>query len=427
MLLAQNPTANGCTKSKFPVEYSRTNSPNWSPMSVNTNFAIQSVESIHLAFKNTASYWESYRSNEGDRQTDRFEFKQGWQTVYARYIETPMVKVTLSDGTVGWGEANSGIGPEIVCIIVNDLLAQMINGQEFESPAALWDFQYDTQRGRGYSSGYWLDALAAIDIAVWDAIGKREQSPVAALLAPNPRTRFDVYLSGIRRSTLQERSEHVNSWIDTGLRGAKIFLTGDVDKGTAELDGLIEGAPDLEQWMVDTLWMCSPESAELGKSEYGRRNVRFFECPLQPEDLNGHQILVKKPGAPIALGEHFRSRYQMESWVQEPRALDVYQPDIGRTGFSDYMVQMKIASDCGVPTTPHMGSGVSVFQAATLQCAAVASPDYLQEFQGGLSDRLDKASDTGWKYADGGFKLPDRPGIGVEIHESLLEPFIVRR
>jgi galactonate dehydratase len=396
-------------------------------MSVNTNFAIQSVESIHLAFKNTASYWESYRSNEGDRQTDRFEFKQGWQTVYARYIETPMVKVTLSDGTVGWGEANSGIGPEIVCMIINDLLAQMINGQEFESPAALWDFQYDTQRGRGYSSGYWLDALAAIDIAVWDAIGKREQSPVAALLAPNPRTRFDVYLSGIRRSTLQERSEHVNSWIDTGLRGAKIFLTGDVDKGIAELDGLMEGAPDLEQWMVDTLWMCSPESAELGKSEYGRRNIRFFECPLQPEDLNGHQILVKKPGAPIALGEHFRSRYQMESWVQKPRALDVYQPDIGRTGFSDYMVQMKIASQCGVPTTPHMGSGVSVFQAATLQCAAVASPDYLQEFQGGLSDRLDKASDTGWKYADGGFVLPDRPGIGVEISESLLEPFIVRK
>ena len=174
-------------------------------MHVNTSFSIQSIESIHLAFKNTASYWESYRANEGDRQTDRFEFKQGWQTVYARYIETPLVKVTLSDGTIGWGEANSGIGPEIVCIIINDLLAQMINGQEFESPAALWNFQYDTQRGRGYSSGYWLDALAAIDIAVWDAIGKREQSPVAALLAPNPRTRFDVYLSGIRRSTLQER------------------------------------------------------------------------------------------------------------------------------------------------------------------------------------------------------------------------------
>lgn len=395
-------------------------------MSTNTSFSIKSVESIHLAFKNSASYWETYRANEGDRQTERFEFKQGWQTVYAKYVETPLVKVTLSDGTVGWGEANAGIGPEVVTLIVNALLAQMVEGQEYENPGALWDFLYDAQRGRGYSSGYWLDALAAIDIAVWDAIGKREQSPVAALLDSTPRSQFDVYLSGVRRSTLEERIDHVKSWVDTGLRGAKIFLTGDVEAGTAELDGLMTGAPDLEQWMVDTLWMGSHESAELGKLEYGKRNVRFFECPLQPEDLNGHQALVQKPGAKIALGEHFRSRYQMEAWVQEPRALDVYQPDIGRTGFTDYMVQMDIAAKAGITTTPHMGSGVSVFQAATLQCAAVAPPEYLQEFQGGLSDRLDKASDTAWKYADGGFTLPDRPGIGVEINESSLDPFIVK-
>ena len=46
--------------------------------------------------------------------------------------------------------------------------------------------------------------------------------------------------------------------------------------------------------------------------------------------------------------------------------------------------------------------------------------------QGGLSDRLAEASDTGWQYRDGGFELPDRPGIGVEINEALLEPFIVK-
>ena len=257
-------------------------------MPSNFNFSIRTVNSIHLAFKGSDSYWESYRAGEGDRLTERFEFKQGWQTVYARYIETPLVKVTLSDGTVGWGEANAGIGPEVVCLIVNELLAQMIEGQEFENPAGLWDFLYDSQRGRGYSSGYWLDALAAIDIAVWDAIGKREQSPVAALLVPVPRKRFDVYLSGVRRATLEERVDHVNSWIDTGLKGAKIFLTGDVDAGADELDGLMRGAPGLEQWMVDTLWMCSHESAEVGKRVYGDRGVRFFECPLQPEDLAGH-------------------------------------------------------------------------------------------------------------------------------------------
>jgi len=86
-----------------------------------------------------------------------------------------------------------------------------------------------------------------------------------------------------------------------------------------------------------------------------------------------------------------------------------------------------MASAVGIPTTPHMGTGVSVFQAATLQCAALASPELLQEFQGGLSDKLGDASDSAWTYKDGAFKLPDRPGIGADLNEDAIEPFIVRK
>jgi L-alanine-DL-glutamate epimerase-like enolase superfamily enzyme len=74
-----------------------------------------------------------------------------------------------------------------------------------------------------------------------------------------------------------------------------------------------------------------------------------------------------------------------------------------------------------------MGTGVSVFQAATLQCAALASPEFLQEFQGGLSDRLGVASDSAWVYRDGAFRLPDRPGLGVSVDEAGIEKFAVRR
>ena len=172
--------------------------------------------------------------------------------------------------------------------------------------------------------------------------------------------------------------------------------------------------------------MCSPADARTGKREYGRRGVRFFECPLQPEDLGGHRELVTQPGAPIALGEHFRTRYQVGDWLCQPRALDVYQPDIGRTGISDFVAQLDMATAAGIPVTPHMGTGVSLFQAATLQCAALASPAYLQEFQGGLADKLGPASDSAWRYADGGFALPARPGLGVEIDEAGIEKFIVK-
>ncbi len=392
-----------------------------------TDFAITRLESFHLAFKDSSSYWEGYRADEGDRLTDRFEFKQGWQTVYSRYVEAPLLKVTLADGSVGWGEANCPIGPEAMCVLADNVIEQMVLNQEFGHPMSLWDFLYDSQRGRGYSSGYWLDALAALDIAVWDALGKREGLPVAAMIADKPRHEIPVYLSGVRRNTLSERIDHVNRWIDGGLKGAKIFLTGDWKTGAAELDGLKAGAPGLEQWMVDTLWMCDESNAATAKKEYGARDVRFFECPLQPEDLAGHQRLAQLPGAPIALGEHFRTRYQVEPWLTGPRSLDVYQPDIGRTGISDFIKQRDMASAAGIPTTPHMGSGVSVFQAATLQCAAVSSPEFLQEFQGGLSDKLGDAADTAWRYDGGMFKLPDRPGLGADIDQAEIEPFIVRR
>ncbi|MDA0232018.1 MAG: mandelate racemase/muconate lactonizing enzyme family protein [Chloroflexi bacterium] len=396
-------------------------------MPARTDFAITRLESLHLAFKNSASYWEGYRADEGDVLTERFEFKRGWQTVYARYVESPLLKVTLADGTTGWGEANCGIGPEVLCAIADNIIAQMVTGREFGNPAALWDFLYDSQRGRGYSSGYWLDALAALDIAVWDALGRREGLPVAAMISDSPRTEIPVYLSGVRRNTLEERVEHVNQWRESGLRGAKIFLTGDWKAGLAELDGLQRGAPELEQWMVDTLWMCDADGAAIAKERYGSRGVRFFECPLQPEDLAGHQRLAALPGAPIALGEHFRTRYQLEPWLAQPQPLDIYQPDIGRTGISDFIKQRDMAGKAGIPTTPHMGTGVSIFQAATLQCAAVSSPEFLQEFQGGLSEKLGDASDTAWRYSGGAFRLPDRPGIGADIDEDGIEPFIVRR
>lgn len=385
------------------------------------------MDSFHLAFPGGSSYWEGYRADEGDLLTERFEFKKGWQTVYARYVESPLIRVTLAGGGTGWGEANCGIGPEVLCTIVDNIIEQMVTGREFADPHALWNFLYDSQRGRGYSSGYWLDALAALDIAVWDALGKREGLPVAAMVSDSPRTDIPVYLSGVRRNTLEERVDHLNRWLGSGLRGAKIFLTGDVEAGTRELDGLQAGAPGLEQWMVDTLWMCDEEGAAVGKKEYGDRGVRFFECPLQPEDLEGHRRLAALPGAPIALGEHFRTRYQLEPWLTEPRPLDVYQPDIGRTGISDFIRQRDMAAAAGIPTTPHMGTGVSIFQAATLQCAAVSSPELLQEFQGGLSDKLGNAADTAWLYDEGAFRLPDRPGIGADLDESAIERFIVRR
>ncbi|MBI4220978.1 MAG: mandelate racemase/muconate lactonizing enzyme family protein, partial [Chloroflexi bacterium] len=382
------------------------------------NFAIKEIETFHLAFP--MRYWEEFRKDEVAKN-ERFEFTPGWQTVYAASIETAMVHVRFADGSEGWGEVNTPIGPEVVCLIWTNIVLPIVKGREFASPTALWGFLYDAQRGRGYSAGYWLDALAGVDIAVWDALGKRNGVPVAALLSGSPRKRIPVYLSGIRKATRKERVKEANRWFDDGLRGVKIFLKPDVDAGLEELDALRAGCPRMKHWMVDFLWMLDAESAEMAKNAFGVRSVEFLECPLQPEDIDGHRELVRKAGAPIALGEHFRTLYQARGWFDPPRALDVYQPDIGRTGLSDGLRQLEAASTAGLSVTPHMGNGMAVFQGATLQFSAVCKPSHLQEFQYGHYRVSKEIADSGWVYRNGAFDLPDRPGLGVKVDEASLE------
>ena len=386
-----------------------------------TSFSIRQLETFHVANAG-ATYWEGYRGDAA--AAGRYQFKPGWRTVYASTMESPLLRVTLADGNQGWGEATAPICPEIVCLTAERLVLPLAEGREFGHPLELWDFLYDAHRARGYTAGYYLDAVAALDVALWDALGKRNGVPVAAMLADAPRRSIPVYLSGVRRPSLADRIAHLRAWREQGVGGVKIFLDGDVAAGLAELQGLQAGVPDLERWMVDTLWMLDGETAPRAKQQFGELGVGWLECPLIPEDLPGHQQLMKAPGTAIALGEHFRSHYQSAPWL-EGAALDIFQPDICRTGFSDGLRQRDLAAAAGIPTTPHMGAGFSIVQAAGLHFAAVCPPDLLCEVQAGQQDKFQAAS-SAWRFEDGAFNLPDRPGLGVEIDLEALGKMVVR-
>lgn len=384
-----------------------------------TSFTIAAIEAFHVVARDR-SYWNEFKQ-ESRAASERHVLKPGWRPAYARSFETAVVKVTLADGTIGWGEATEPICPEVICRLAVHLVAPFVGGRAYERPETVWEDAYDLQRVRGHTAGYLLHALAAIDIALWDALSRRAGVPLSSMLSKNPVRTVPTYLSGIRRATLAARIETLAGFVDNGVTAAKIFVTNDTDETLAEIDALRAGVDGDWQIMVDALWSYETiAEAAKARRELGERGVRWLECPLIPEDLEAHRRLAEGSGTPIALGEHFFTHHQSLPWLKAG-AIAVFQPDMGRTGLSNGRLQTQLARDHGVAVTPHMGNGSPLVQAAALHFWAAMRAEYPCEYQIDLADVLPDAFHSAWKFAKGGFVVPDKSGLGVEVDEAALE------
>jgi len=244
--------------------------------------------------------------------------------------------------------------------------------------------------------------------------------PLSAMLSERPARAVPVYLSGIRRATVTDRIDMLSGLVDNGLTAVKIFGTSDTAETLGEIDALRAAVAGDWAIMVDALWSYETvaDAAEARRA-LGDRNVGWLECPLVPEDLDAHRELAAGSGAPIALGEHFFSHYQSLPWLKSA-ALSIFQPDMGRTGLSNGLHQAALAREHGIAVTPHMGSGSPIVQAAALHFWAAIHPELPCEYQLDLADVLPGVFDTAWKFARGGFVVPGRAGLGVDIDEAVL-------
>ena len=391
---------------------------------VDTGFVIAEIKAAHVRAPGP-DYWQGATGTSRSGPGERFHFSPPWRTVYARAVESVLLRVRLTDGSTGWGEATCPIAPEVICTLAHGFVREITVGRHFASVDALVDHLYDAQRCRGYLSGHLQDAAAALDIALHDALARRAGCAVRHLLSPEARPFVPAYLSGARAPDRAGRIACVRRWAETGSAAVKLFLRGEPEADLEEFDALRQALPEITWWAVDALWTCeSRDRAAQARRAHGERGARWLECPLLPEDLPGHVALQAAPGCPIALGEHFRTALQAQPWL-DARALQVLQPDIGRTGFVQARRMLAAARPLGIGVTPHMGGALDVMQAATLQFATVATPELPCEYQAGLANRLPAALRTQWRLGPRGFEAPAEAGLGIDVDADALQPFVV--
>lgn len=347
-----------------------------------------------------------------------------WSQVYSRATESCLVKVTSSDGATGWGEAQSPITPETTSALITTLLGPSLLGQSFHDIAYLNERMQKLMQVRGHFGGFYLDAIAGLDTALWDLKGRLADKPVSALLGDVRRSRLPAYVSGLRQKTDEERITAAKGFINRGFAGVKIFTGRDM--GAAE--GLVRAVRDAigcgNFLAMDALWSFDLQGAAHLGGVLEELKGDWLEAPMHPQDVEAHVALRKMTSTPIAVGEMLRTPWEFEPWFRA-RALSVAQPDVMRCGITGTMEIARAAKALDMPVALHVGVSTGVGVAATWQVAAVMANDLPQEHQLDLFEVANSLLKTPLEECAGELTVPQRSGIGVEVNEEAVRRYSV--
>src|SRR5438067_6098883 len=140
---------------------------------------------------------------------------------YPPQAQSCVVKITAEDGTVGWGEGHAPLGPRATVAVVQDVLAPLLLGEDPLAIEMLWERMYGSMRLRGHVAGYQLEAIAGVDIALWDLAGKLTGLPAYRLLGGPFTTELPAYASGVPGQTVEERAASAERFIADGYTALK--------------------------------------------------------------------------------------------------------------------------------------------------------------------------------------------------------------
>ena len=348
-----------------------------------------------------------------------------WRSLYSPGYETLLVKIETDDGLVGWGEALAPVAPEVVAAVVDHLLSPLILGEDPRSVRALWHRMTESMRERGHLTGHQADAMAAVDIALWDLWGHATGLSVSELAGGRFAEILPTYVSGIRGNDDAERVDKATAFVEAGVRRIKLHLGTDIRTDLATYDAIRAVHPDLDL-ALDAHWTYRLGQAKALGRELDDRGAWFFEAPLAPEDVEGHRDLAATLATPIAIGEAMRSRFEFTDWLAR-RAVGLTQPDIGRTGITEGLAIAAIADAFHAQVAPHHSAAFGLAMAAGVHVAATATSLLAFEYQPFTLPVANLILTTPLEVRpDGGFIVPTGPGLGVTVDEAAVARFVRR-
>src|SRR6185312_7603115 len=191
------------------------------------------------------------------------------------------------DGLIGWGEAKAPVAPQATAQIVQLLLAPIVLGADPRDVLVLWERMYAGMRVRGHRAGFYIEAIAGVDIALWDLAGQAAGAPISTLLGGRMRESVRVYASGIPSLPVEAPDEAIAEMVEearslraAGYTGVKMAIGRGVRGDLRAIRAIRDAMGEDFAIYADAAGVYSrADAVRLGEAMQ-ELSVGFFEMPI---------------------------------------------------------------------------------------------------------------------------------------------------
>jgi len=351
-----------------------------------------------------------------------FVFATPWRNLTLFVIET-------DEGITGLGEARVVGKTHTVIEYLKDIKRHIIGVDVFDIEDLYKRF---TLLDFGVSGEIAMTGLALVEMACWDAIGKKVGMPVYKLIGGKVNDKIKAYANGwykVDRDPVEFNNE-AKKVTSAGYKALKFdpFGNGDLELSRSEykksidlIEAVVDGVNSDTEVMIEMHGRFAPHQAvEIAKA-IEKYNPAWIEEPCRPDDLEALEYVKNQTSIPIATGERLYSAKQYNP-IFNKRLAHIIQPDINQCGgIFEVKKICSTAESHSIMVALHNVGGIISTTAALHLMTTLRNQKILEHFNDFADNKVKKIGNPYPEVVDGYFNIPKGPGWGVEIDYEYLE------
>ena len=358
---------------------------------------------------------------------------------WAEYPRLLVVRVHTDDGIIGLGETVDKVPGAKGAL--HGTVAPLVLGQDPLDIEGLWRFVMDNIMYHGYA-GAELRALSAVEVALWDILGKRYDAPLYHLLGGKTRDRIPTYNTCIGFGPIQDYAAWhedagalARSLLDDGIKAMKIWP---FDRFSEESFGQYISHQQIEQGLqpVRQIREAVGHEMEIGIEchfRWNRTSMERIARALEPYDIlfledvlpavyaDEIKIISQRTSIPIIGSELLMTRWQLREWMEKHVAPILMTDPVWNGGIAETRKIANMAEAYGLPLVLHNVAGPICHAACMHLGAHIPNLYFVESVRAFYKTYFPVLSEFSPEVYDGQLSVPDGPGLGVTLRLAALE------